>query len=186
MTLFSKLFHRKSREQEPLPPLAPGVESSSNSQYDACLSRAVELADRAEALAAAGDGEAFYRLLTGKGDCLCERTPGSGHNLSAVLEAMHIYHSTHEGCDMAARFTGAMYCMNKHLDSRDAANVAFSYIGLQLKRVANENAVFDVNSQQLFYDLMSAIAENREEVEDDMPFFGEWLEDRKAFIREYL
>ena len=46
--------------------------------------------------------------------------------------------------------------------------------------------MFDVNSQQLFYDLMSAIAENREEVEDDMPFFGEWLEDRKAFIREYL
>ena len=186
MTLFSKLFHRKSREAEPLAPLAPGVERSSNAQYDQALSRAVELVERAEAQAAAGDEEAYYRLFMGEGDCLVERTPGSGHNQSAVLDAMHIWQKLHSDCDMGVRFTDALRCLNGHMVSRDAANAAFRYIGLQLKKVANENVEFDANCQQLFYDLMSAIAQNREAVEDDMPFFGEWLEDRKAFIREYL
>lgn len=186
MTLFSKLFHKKSRQPEPTVPLAPGVERSSNAQYDRCLSHAVELVGRAESQAASGDQEAYYRLLMGEGDCRVETAPGSGHSESAVHEAMHIYQKTHVGCDMAARFTDALRCLNEHMDSRDAANTAFRYIGLQLKKVANENAVFEVNSQQLFYDLMTAIAHNREAVEDDLPFFGDWLEDRKALIREYL
>ena len=186
MTFIRNLFRRAQKDEEPAVELAPGVQRSSNPKYDLCLSRAVECVGAAEALAASGDHDAFHRLLTGEGDSLIEITPGAGHNHEAVHEAMHIYQRTHPEADMAARFEQALARNNEKMCSRDAANLSFRYIGLQLKKVANENAVFSVNAQQMFYDLMTAIAQHRDEVEDDLPFFGEWLEDRKQFIREYL
>lgn len=186
MTFLKNLFRRSAKPAAEEPALAPGVQRSSNAQFDQCVSHAVERVVIAEDLAKAGDPDAYYRLLCGVDDNLLETHPGAGHNFSAVLSAMHAYQHTHPEADMAARFTQALACNNDRMNSRDAAELSFSYIGLQLKKEANENQAFSCNNQQLFYDLMTAIAHNREDVEDDLPYFADWLEDRKAFIREYL
>ena len=186
MTFLKNLFRRSAKPAAEQPELAPGVARSSDAQFDQCVSLAVERVAIAEAQAAAGDNEAYYRLLHGKDGHLLEARPGSGHSYSAILSALHAYQQTHPEADIGARFVQALACNNAHMDSRDAAELSFSYIGLQLKREANQNQAFTCNNQQLFYDLMTAIAHNREDVEDDMPYFADWLEDRKAFIREYL
>ena len=186
MSFLKNLFRRNAKSSEPEVALAEGVARTSNTQYDLCVSRAVALVTAAEVLAEAGNIDAYYTLLRGEGEHRVESAPGAGHNHSAVLAAMHAYQRSHPEADMAARFTQALEQNNLRMTSRDAAELSFRYIGLQLKQEANAHQAFSCNNQQLFYDLMTAIAHNREDVEDDMPYFADWLEDRKAFIREYL
>ena len=186
MTFIRNLFRKTPKAEEPATPLHEGITRSTNLQWDMSLSEALDRIDEAERQYAAGNEQVYCSLLQGSDGFAIGSAPTGGHNHNAAHEALHLYQALHPNIPMAQRFEDGLRLYYKEMHSRDDAELAFSYIGLELKKAENQNAAFTVNCQQLYYDLMTAIAHNREEIEDDLPFFGEWLEDRKEFIKEYL
>ena len=186
MTFIRNLFRRTPKQEEPETPLHAGVSRSTNLQWDVSLSEAMDRIDEAERQYAQGNSAAYCSLLAGTDGFAIGGAPTGGHNHNAAHEALHLYQQLNTDIPIGERFEQALRLYYTHMHSRDDAELSFRYIGLQLKKEENQTAAFTANNQQLYYDLMTAIAHNREEIEDDMPFFGEWLEDRKEFIKEYL
>ena len=130
-----------------------------------------------------GNSVAFLVLLIGDGFCKVEGAPGTGHNIAAVIDAIHDYKRENPDCDIEK---GYQQGINKWAHyACDPQNIIelVSCINYELKKERDGTHAFCVDCSEPLNSLHENIKQHHSEIISSLKDFDEWAKEQNEYMK---
>ena len=131
-----------------------------------------------------GNSMAYFALLKGVGMARLETRPGSGHNIIAVIDAIHAFQNANKRRNVREGYALAMNRMATLVFSQREAVDFIHVAAYELKYEREHPSGFKVDIAGLMDVFSGTLARNREKIlkNGDDPSFAQWLNRQKLYL----
>ncbi len=130
-----------------------------------------------------GNNVAFLVLLTGMSPCKVEGAPGTGHNIVAVIDAIHDYKRENPDCDIEKGYQQGLNKLAGYATDPQTIITLLSCINYELKKEKDGTNVFCVNCSESLNTLHKNIEQHHSEIISSMEDFDTWAKGQNDYMK---
>ena len=130
-----------------------------------------------------GNTVAFLCLLSGSPPCIVEGAPGSGHNVVAVIDAIHNYKRDHLDCDIEKGYQQGLDKFAIHATDPETIITLVECINYELKKEKDGTHAFCLNCSDPLNTLHKNIEQHHSEIKSSMKDFDTWAKEQNEYMK---
>lgn len=130
-----------------------------------------------------GNKMGFLSLLAGLPPYKVEGAPGSGHNIVAVIDAIHDYKREHPDCDIEKGYQQGLDKLAIYATDPQTIITLVSCINYELKKEKDGTNVFCVDCSGPLNTLHKNIEQHHSEIISSMKDFDEWAKAQNDYMK---
>lgn len=129
-----------------------------------------------------GNSMSFYMLLAGKATCKFEVAPGSGHNIVAVVDAIHEYKKENPSSDIEKGYQEGLNKFAKYAIYPKSIVMLVSCINYELKKEKYGTNSLKIDCRDVLNTLQRNIKENYTAIQSSMKDFDIWAKEQNEYM----
>ena len=130
-----------------------------------------------------GNSVAFLAFLVGDGPYKVEGAPGTGHNIVAVVDAIHDYKKENPDCDIETGYQQGLTKWAKYATDPQNIIALVNCINYELKKEKDGTHAFHVNCCDPLDTLHENIKQHHSEIVSLMKDFDTWAKEQNEYMK---
>ena len=130
-----------------------------------------------------GNNVAFLVLLTGMSPCKVEGAPGTGHNIVAVVDAIHDYKNENPDCDIETGYQQGLNKLAGYATDPQTIITLLSCINYELKKEKDGTHAFHLDCRDPLNTLHENIKQHHSEIVSLMKDFDTWAKEQNEYMK---
>ena len=130
-----------------------------------------------------GNSVAFFLFLVGGPPVKVEGAPGTGHNIVAVIDAIHDYKKENPDCDIETGYQQGLDKLAKYATDPETIIALVNCINYELKKEKDGTHAFCVNCRDPLNTLHKNIEQYHSEIVSSMKDFDIWAKRQNDYMK---
>lgn len=129
-----------------------------------------------------GNTVAFLMLLAGGAPCKLEGAPGTGHNIIAVVDAIHEYKKNNPSTDIEKGYQEGLNKLANYATDPENIVMLVNCINYELKKEKEGTNSLEVDCRDVLDTLRKNIKQNYSTIQSDMKEFDTWAKEQNEYM----
>lgn len=129
-----------------------------------------------------GNTVAFLMLLAGEAPCKFEVAPGTGHNIVAVIDAIHEYKKDNPSSDVEKGYQEGLNKFANYATDPESIVMLVGCINYELKKEKDGTNSLKIDCRDVLNTLQRNIKENYKAIQSSMKDFDTWAKEQNEYM----